>query len=760
MRRWVVAGGFALALIVVLVKSPWGFPSPWRAKGTNVLLISIDTLRADHLGCFGYAPAETPNLDRLAADGLRFDRAATVTPLTLPAHCSLMTGKFPASHGVRDNGGFYLGEDQTTLAKVLKARGFRTGGFVGAFVLDSRWGIHQGFERYFDDFDLSKFQGTGMDSVQRRGDEVLERALEWLQGDRQKPFFCWVHFYDPHTPYEAPEPFRSRFPPELPGPYDAEIAWTDSLVGRLLEALRKDGRLQRTYVIVVGDHGESLGEHGEQTHGFFVYDATIRIPLLMAGPGIPSQAIPDQVRIVDVMPTILDLLRIPPPAGVQGVSLLPLSRGEHLGLEALSETYYPRYHYGWSELVALRDGRYEFIRAPRRELYDLRFDPREGEDLSSADSSKADTLSTALEVMLARVAQPSAARGPERVDSETEERLAALGYVGGVVSARNLTEHLRGDPKDKIGLYNLLKQAGGDSVEGRIDEAVAKVQRALASDPEIIEAYNMLGNLHVKAARYDKAIAAYRKALSIDPDDQAAVFSLSLVYKDTGRLDDAFTGFERARTLDPRNTKALWQLADVWMRQGKFDRAEAALKDGLSHKADRPSFLVKLGECYIEMKRYAEAESELRTALSERKDLETGHYNLALVHEARGERDKAIEEYEAEIGAHPRAFRASFNLAKLLAEGGRAQDAVSRFREAVTSKPDFGTGYLYLAKALLDQGDLEGALAAAHRGLSEKPEANVAPLGHYVLADVFTRQGRRPEAARELALAQKLEKGG
>jgi arylsulfatase A-like enzyme/Tfp pilus assembly protein PilF len=755
MRRWALAAG-AVALLVA--------GSFWVARVAkappNVLLVSIDTLRADHLGCYGYAAAETPTIDGLAKKGLRFERAATVTPLTLPAHCSLMTGKFPASHGVRDNGGFYLGEDQPTLAKVMKGKGYRTGGFIGAFVLDSRWGIQQGFERYFDDFDLSKFQGTGMDTVQRRGDEVVDHAIEWLEGGDKRPFFCWVHLYDPHTPYEAPEPFSSRFPDALPGPYDAEIAWSDSLVARLLEFLDKKGWLSRTLVVVVGDHGESLGEHGEMTHGFFIYDATIHIPLVISGPGVPVGVVPDQVRIVDVMPTILDYLHTPLPTGVQGVSLLPIARGQHLALQAISETYYPRYHYGWSELVGLRDGRFEFVRAPRRELYDLRGDPSEGQDLSLQDPARADGLASALEAALARMSKAAGSAGPQRIDPETEERLAALGYVGGSVSARNLDERPRGDPKDKIALYNLLKIAGGDSVEGRIDQAIAKVQKALAADPSIIEAYNMLGNLNVKAHRPSEAAASYKKALEMDPEDQAAVFGLALLYKDQGRLDEALTGFERAKSMDPRNTRVLWQLADVRMRQGGFDKAETLLREGLAQKADRPTFLLKLGECHLELKRYGEAEAEFREALKGRKDLENAHYNLALILEERGDLAQAIGEYEAELRSHPSSFQASFNLAKLLLREGRTDEAVTRFRQAIASNHDFGTGYLYLAKALLDQGDLSGAREAAEKGLRSKPEASVAPLGHYILADVFTRLGRPGDAAREVAFAQKLEHGG
>src|SRR5260221_104279 len=460
-----LALGLGLALLAGLTLA--GRARRWFGRvSPNLLLVSIDTLRADHLGCYGYAAARPPTLDALAASGLRFAQATTVMPLTLPAHSSLLTGTFPAHHGVRDNGGFYLGDQETTLAEVLREKGYRTGGFVGAFVLDSRWGIAQGFERYFDDFDLSRYEGVGMDAVQRRGDEVVAKALEWLAAERERPFFAWVHLYDPHTPYDPPEPYRSQFPATLEGAYDGEIAWSDALVGRLLAALREDGRLESTVLVVVGDHGESLGEHREQTHGFFVYDATVHIPMIMAGPRVPARAVAEQVRIVDVMPTALDLLGVPVPKAVQGKSLLPLARGESLGLLAVSESWYPRYHYGWSELKALRDGRYKLIDAPRRELYDLARDGGELADGAAADPARSDALAKALRDTLAGLTSASAAKGPQSIDPEAEERLQALGYLGGGGSRRNLEERPRGDPKGKIGLSKLLKPARQSPVDG------------------------------------------------------------------------------------------------------------------------------------------------------------------------------------------------------------------------------------------------------------------------------------------------------
>jgi choline-sulfatase len=756
-------------ILIVVLGAVWAFTvrPRWAQRflpakvPRNLLLISIDTLRADHLGCYGYRAAQTPRIDALAEGGLRFETATTVVPLTLPAHSSLMTGTFPAWHGVRDNGGFYLGDEQVTLAKVLRGQGYHTGGFVGAFVLDRRWGIAQGFDRYFDDFDLERFKDIfSMDAIQRPGGEVVEKALEWLTGHKDKPFFAWVHLYDPHTPYTAPEPFRSRFPKNRNGAYDAEVAYADSLVGTLLDALTADGRLAETLVVVVADHGEMLGEHGEQTHGFFIYEAATHIPLIMAGPGVPERTIPDQVRIVDVMPTVLDLLHVPIPKVVQGVSLMPLARGQHLGLIAHSESWYPRYHYGWSELRSVQDGRMKYIRAPRSEEYDLQNDPTETVDLSKADPVRLASLARALDELETKSARAEAAQGPRPMDAETEERLAALGYIGGSLNPKNLVDRLRGDPKDKIGLYNLIKEAAAQAAEDRLEEAIATLKQALTQDPDTVEAYMFLGNYLKKAKRPAEAIDAYRQALARDNDHQAALFLLAVAYKEQGRLEEAKAGFERALVLDPRNGKALWQLADLYMRKGQLQKAQAVIQDALARKVDEYRFLLKLGESQVEAKQFAEAEKSLKAALEQKPNLETARFNLGLVYEEMGRPQDAMASYRAELEIHPKAYRAAFNLAKLLENKGQGREAVDFYRKAVEIQPDFGTGQLYLAKALLDTGDLQGAEEWAHRGLGHKPDPHLAPLGHYVLADVYNRLGRSADAERETAVARRLQGGG
>jgi choline-sulfatase len=724
----------------------------------NLLLISLDTVRADHIGSYGHRAARTPRLDALAAAGLRFEKATTVAPLTLPAHSSLMTGTFPGWHGVRDNGGFYLDEAQITLAEVLREKGLRTGGFVGAFVLDRRWGIAQGFDRYFDEFDLDSFRDSpAMDAIQRPGAEVVDEALEWLAENDEQPFFAWVHLYDPHAPYEPREPFRGQFPRTPRGAYDAEIAYADAQVGRVLDQLERDGRLADTLVVVVGDHGEMFGEHGEQTHGFFIYEGATRIPLIMAGPGVPSRVVREQVRLVDVMPTALGLLGAATGAPMQGVDMMPLARGESLGLVAYSESWSARYHYGWSELRALQDGRFKYIGAPRPELYDLERDPGERDNLAEQNSSRVDVFARALEEFDQRTIRADAPDGPRPIDAETEERLAALGYVSGSTSRRRLEERPRGDPKDKIALYTLLKQAGTSSLEGRYDDAIAQVKAALAEDPGIVEAYMLLGNFYKKAKRPQDAVAAYRQALALDDEHQAALFTLAVTYKEHGRLEDARAGFERARELDPRNGKVLWQLADVWIQLRNPVNAEAVIRDALARNVDEHRFLLKLGETQFQAGRFADAEHSIRMALEKKPDLETARFHLGVVYEEMGRIDAATEAYRSELDRHPKAYRAAFNLAKLLHNSGRTNEALGFYKKAVELQPAFGTGQLYLAKALLDAGDLRGAERWAREGLGNRPEPRLAPLGHYVLADVYNREGRTADAQRALDAARRLK---
>lgn len=732
-------------------------------KPLNIILVTADTLRADKLGAYGSTTVETPNLDRLAASGVLFENASTSTPLTLPAHATLFTGTYPIYHGVRDNGGYYLEPSQVTLAESLQARGYATGAFVGAFVLDARFGLDQGFDRYFDDFDLSTVDNAALNSVYRRGDEVLAEAIAWMkQRDKTAPFFSWIHLYDAHRPYDPPEPFKSQYRNEPWGSYDGEVAYVDALMGELVAWLEDEELIDTTIVVFVADHGESLGDHEELTHGFFIYDATMRVPFIVSAPyaALRARRVSAQVRTIDLMPTLLELVGSDVPDSVQGSSLVPILTGRRNQpeLTALGESLLPE-HYGWSPLASLRTNDFHYIEAPRPELYDLRNDPSERTNLASRRAATVHELQAELDDLRDRYgAEDTDERSRAVVDPETRDKLAALGYLGGDRSPSRDPSRPPSDPKDKIGLFKLIREASNDSDEGKPQEAVAKLQRVIDRDPEIPEAYNILGNVHAESGERAKAVAAYREALALDPQYKPALFSLALSFKEMGRLDEAAIGFERILELDPHASQASFLLADIEIDRQRFDEVHAIL-ERVTTTNDRERALVH----HLEARRHLgrdeidAAESELRRAIEIDPKLPTAHYDLGLVLEERGAADAALEAYTQEIAIAPESFRSHFNLAKLLGDGGRHAEMMDHLEKAIDANPDFAVGHLYLANAYLEEGNLERAMQLAQRGIELRPEPSLAPFGHFILADVFHRLGRAGDAAREMALAQKLQ---
>ena len=760
----VPTSGSLLLVAVLSCTSPASDSVPTSDGATappeNVLLITIDTLRADALGSYGSATASTPHLDRLAERGHRFSQATTVVPLTLPAHSSLMTATFPATHGVRDNGGYRLEESLTTLAERFQEAGYRTGAFVASFVLDSRWGLDQGFDHYADDFDLEQFEGArGMDAIQRPADEVIDRAIRWLSETSGAPFFAWVHLYDPHTPYAAPSEFRQRFPPTRRGQYDAEVAWTDHQIGRLLDHLDEVGTLDNTLVVVLADHGEMLGEHRELTHGFFIYDAAVRIPLIFAGPGVSTGQTSAQVRIVDVAPTVLSLLGLPPLDETQGVDLAASFRGEALApLWAHSESFYPRLHYGWSELQSIQDGRFKYIRAPRPELYDLHADPGELDDLSQSDPERLQSLSQRLDQMLEELGGQETLAPPAALDAGTLESLQALGYVGTLSPNALVSDADRADPKDRIESYLALKEAGGAAASGELDEAITRIERVLAEDPGILEAHLLLGNFHRDSGDLGAAREAYERALALDPEHREALFMLAVAHREAGNTEAARVGFERALDLDPKNARARWQLADSLTEAGELESARQILQEGLDHGIDHARFLLKLGATSLELGRTNDALREIESALEQQPDLAGAHYHLGLLFERQRRFGDAIDAYQREIEAHPDALRAHFNVAGLLHGSGQFSRALHHYDRALAIDPEFAIGHLYRARTLLATDELEAAEIAARRGLELEGQLDPgqAPLGHYLLADIYERLGRSGEAQQQAELGDAL----
>jgi len=732
-------------------------PRGVSAGDLNVLLITLDTTRADHLGVYGDKTAATPNLDRLGQDGIVFDQAVTTAPLTLPAHTTIFTGLLPPRHGVRDNGGYVLDPKHETLAHTLKNAGWQTGAFVGAFVLDGKWGLNQGFDTYYDKFDLSKYRRISLSDVARRGNEVVDQALPWLQAHASQRFFAWLHFYDAHSPYDPPEPYKTAFRGH---PYAGEIAFVDAQVGRVLDWLRGAGLDQRTIVVVVGDHGESLNEHGEGTHALFVYDATVRVPLIVRAPfaSMHGRRVGSTVRTVDLAPTILDLVGRRAPAGVQGRSLAPLLAGSasDLNLDGYSESLYARHHFGWSELRALRSGRYKFIQSTKPELYDLERDPGELTNLYAERRSLADRMAAEL-ATLSVEENTSAATPGATVDPETRERLAALGYVGSFTQSPRRAGEALPDPKDKIGIFNLMMGAHDDvAAEGT---TIERLKRVVAQDPEILDAWIMLGNEYVAHADPQAALDAYKRAVAINPDYDLAIINMANTYRSLGDVEAARVGYERYLQHDPKNALVRYQLGEVYLDGGELDRAEHEFQQALSDDTRVASARNALAVVAFRRGDLPRAEQEVKAALAQKADVKLAHFNLALIAEQRQQYDLAIAEYRRELEVYPGNFKAAFNMGKVYDRLGDRAGQEREYRQAIEINPSFAEGYFYLSKLFLDQGrSLDEAMSLAKKGLEVGPASPYAPMGHYLLADLYNRAGRPGEADTQLRLGRELER--
>lgn len=730
-------------------------PRAVASSNLNLLVVTLDTTRADRLGAYGGPQGATPELDRIAAEGVVFERASSPAPLTLPAHASLFTSRYPPAHGVRDNGGFFLDDRETTLAERLKSAGFRTGGFVGAYVLDRRWGIGQGFETYFDNFDPSKFDTPSLADVERPAAEVADHALEWLESVKASRFFGWIHFYDPHSPYAPPEPYRTKFADR---PYLGEIAYVDSQIGRVRAFLERERLLDRTIIVVLGDHGESLGDHGEGTHGFFVYESVLHVPLLVRAPydRLRGRRVSDLVRSIDVLPTVIDLLGLPAPRDVEGRSVVALMTGaaRELGLAAYAEAVYPKYHFGWSDLRSLTSGRYKFIDAPRPELYDLETDPHETRNLYSTRQALAERMADVLratEGVGRAEAKPSI-----EADPDARARLAALGYVGTFVATPKDRKSLA-DPKDKIELFNLIMTARERIHDAHdSDGGLQALREVVAKDPAVIDAWVMLGNEYSRRRDFARALQSFQRALALKPDYDLAVFNMANVYRTMGKDEEALVGYRRLLALNPGNAEAHQQVAQILVDNGRLDEAQQELNRALDLIPAMAAARNTLGALRLRQGDVAAGEREIHAALTQKPDLRLAHFNLAVAAEQRGDFEGALSEYKKELALYPANYMAHFNLGKVYERLGKPGEQMAAFQAAVDNNPDFAEGHLFLAKLLLDAGRLGEARARAQRGLELKPRADVAPLGHFVLSDVFAREGRPADAAREAAEGRRL----
>jgi arylsulfatase A-like enzyme/Flp pilus assembly protein TadD len=730
--------------------------------GRNLLVVTIDTLRADRLGAYGYGEARTPNLDELARRGVLFENVIAPVPVTLPSHASLFTGLVPPTHGVRDNATFRLSEEGETLAEVLESRGYDTAAFVGAYVLDSSFGLDQGFAHYDDEIPGGGPEIAGTIS-ERDGEEVTRAFRSWLErrtGD--EPFFTWLHYFDPHLPYHH-------------GGYDGEIAYVDAQIGKVLEALASHNLRDDTLVVITSDHGESLGEHGEKSHGFFVYDSTLKVPLILASPGsLPEgRRVATTVRTIDVLPTVLEALALPVSENVQGRSLSPLiDEPEEAAAtsSAYAECYVSQLNFHWAPLLALREDGYKYIEAPRPELYDLEADPGETKNLADAEPER-------LARMRSRLADeiegfPGSFSQRLQPDPETIARLRALGYAAseasGVSSERELA-----DPKDRIHLWTALQEVILAKGRGDLDAAARGARAVLAEDPENLLALELLAG-----AAPAEALRIYKRILELDDSRPLSHVLYGNLLWQSGNLADAEKSFRAALERDAGFAQAHRRLAELQLSTGRAAEAvenfraaggSVSARLGLARSlrasgrvADSMSELEALHREHPEspavLAEYASARAQGGDVEGALAVLATGadhhdvHYTASVLYRARGDMVRALEELDQALARDPRSAVALHDRGVILSRMGRLAEAKVSLESAVSVKDSPATRNA-LGTALCRMERCGEAIPHFERAVELAPEF-VEALEN--LAQAYWISGRKADAERTQLRAESL----
>lgn len=640
-----------------------------------VVLITLDTVRADHLGCYGFAAAETPALDALARDSIRFANAFTVVPITLPSHAVILTGTYPMWNGVRDYASAGLAASVPTLAEAMKRRGYQTAAFVSAFALDSMFGLNRGFDRY-DEPVAAAASSAELMLLTRPGDATTTRMLSWLDGHDRTPFFLWLHLYDAHSPYRAPSPYRDRFADH---PYDGAIAFDDAQVGRVLTALRRKALYDRALVIVTSDHGESLGEHDEAEHGFFVYNATLHVPLIVKWPGTRAarQVVNDPVSSIDIASTIAEAAGVPPDAiALQGQTLSRWLKPAAAPAEPVyAESYYARDSFGWHELRALVRGEFKYIDAPEPELYDLERDPSERANLIASHPDVAAALESALREVEQRFDSHVIPAPESRLDADTADKLRALGYVAYRAPDGARADHAGADPKQKISTFRDILRAGDLRRAGKHAQAAQLLTTLEKREPQLYVVRFEAGENDLGWGKPQDAVRDFRAAIDLNPAFDQALLGLGRASFELGDDAEAATALEVALHLNPRNFLARLALAKVYFRESALDKAEAELSRVTAEQPALGEAHADLGVVLAATRNYAAAEREIERGLElGYRDANTLN-SLGMARAELGQPQQAIEAYRQALEINPRFPAALLNLALLYRRLGRTSEA-------------------------------------------------------------------------------------
>jgi arylsulfatase A-like enzyme/predicted Zn-dependent protease len=662
----------------------------WSTPRLNVILVTFDTTRADRLGTYGYEKGLTGGFDDFARQGVVFDRAYAPAPLTLPSHATMLTGLYPPEHGLRVNGAGQLDRSLPLLSEILHERGYETGAFIAAAVLDSKYGLDRGFDTYDDELPRKK-SGQRISEPRRDGQDIITSAISWLQQRTARPFFCWIHLYDAHGPYDArPDIFGEQF---ADAPYDAGVAWQVRQFERLTAFLKERGIDRHTLVIVAGDHGEGLDDHGESEHGMLIYNTTLHVPFVFAGPPEfrPGTHIREAVSLVDLAPTVLEILRIPPPPHCSGRSLLAAIRGGTLpARDCYAETHTPFVYNHWSPLQAVISGRSKYIETTRPELYDLENDPGELSNLVESATEERQRMREALEDLKSEFV-PAAAQNLKLTERDLEH-LRTLGYVAGSNPSKKINDpkatEVLPDIKEMLPLLSEFDRARHMSMEGRLDEAIAVLEKIVAATNEFPAAGLLLGECLAQSGRLDDAKAAYRSVLAKRPDFIGARFSLGKILSQQGEFEQAESEFRAFIKQNPEAEAAQFELGQTLAKMERFDEAIAAYREAVRLAPEFAAANVHLGELLVARGQPKEAAACFEQALEQDPGSFVTRINLMSLLVRLGQSDKAIAVGKKGVELEPDSFEARFNLGILLIAQRRFIDGISELREAQRLRPD------------------------------------------------------------------------
>ena len=680
----------------------------------NVLLISIDTCRADRLSCYGYEFPTTPNIDALAAESILFKNVISPIPQTLPAHSSMLTGTIPPYHGVHHNFGYLADESNTTLAEILKDAGFTTGAAISASVLDSQFGIDQGFDTYQDHMETS-LEGNSV--AQRQGGETTAVALDWLADNKDERFFFFLHYFDPHTNYEPPEPFASRFAQR---PYAGEIAYTDYCIGRVLAKLKELGLYDSTLIIITADHGEMIGEHGEPTHKFFIYQGAIKVPLIVKSPGQDNAATIESIAgIIDIVPTVCSLLNIQTPEQVQGVDLSAALKGKplrvqdrHLFCESLEAT-----KYDGNSLLGVVNNRHKYIQTTRPELYDLIEDAAESNNLVKQQPQQAGMMQDELAQILERSVRQGSPESKPGLDAEAIKQLQSLGYVGGSVIEDFSFDQTKDDPKDLLKYHLLEEEMEFYFAREEYGKAATLAQQLIQLRPDCFLPYNTLGSIALAGKDYSRVIVYCQKVIDLEPDNAKAYVNRGVAYGNTDKHDRAIRDFDKAIELDPGNTNAYKNRGLAYLDKGDNVRAIRDYDKVIEMDPDNASAYVNRGFAYGNKGEHDRAIRDSDKAIELDPNNAEAYVNRGVAYGNKGEHERAIRDFDKAIQLDPNNTKAYVNRGFAYGNKGEHERAIGDFDKAIELDPNNALTHEKIGAVLMRLGRAKEAVSHYRQAL-------------------------------------------